>query len=118
MDVFAFPQAVSEFVAPCPHQHLALSVLQIFVILSMYDIVVLICLSLLKHDDIRVLICNLCLFFGEVSSDLSLIFKLGFLFSCCSVPKLCLIFCDAMNFSTPGFPVFHCLLEFVKIHVH
>ena len=61
MDVFAFPQAVSEFVAPCPHQHLALSVLRIFVILSMYDIVVLICLSLLKHDAIRVLICSLCL---------------------------------------------------------
>ena len=26
---------------------------------------------------------------------------------CCSVAKLCLTFCDPMNCSTPGFPVFH-----------
>ena len=26
--------------------------------------------------------------------------------------------CDAMDCSTPGFPVLHCLLEFAQIHVH
>ena len=66
MAAFAFPQAMSEFVAPCPHQHLALLALWIFVVLSMCD-VVSICLSLLKYDDIRALICHLCVFFGEVS---------------------------------------------------
>ena len=32
----------------------------------------------------------------------------------CSVTKLCLTLCDLMDCSTPGFPVFHCLLEFVQ----
>ena len=31
---------------------------------------------------------------------------------CRSVSKLCLTLCDPMDCSTPGFPVFHCLLEF------
>ena len=35
-----------------------------------------------------------------------------------SVTKSCLISCDPMNWSTPGFPVSHCLLEFAQIHVH
>ena len=61
---------------------------------------------------------SVCFLWWGICSDLSLIFKLGFLFSCCSVPKLCLTLCDAMNFSTPGFPVFHCLLDFAKIHIH
>ena len=37
---------------------------------------------------------------------------------CCSVAKSCLTLCDPMDFSTPGFAVLHCLLEFVQIHVH
>ena len=36
----------------------------------------------------------------------------------CSVAKLCPTLCNAMNCSTPGFPVLHCLLEFVQTHVH
>ena len=38
---------------------------------------------------------------------------LWLLFSC-SVVSLC----NPMNYSTPGFPVLHYLLEFVQIHVH
>ena len=37
---------------------------------------------------------------------------------CCSVAKSCLTLCDLMNYSTPGFPVLHYLLEFAQIHVH
>ena len=41
----------------------------------------------------------------------------GLMCCCCSFPKLYLT-CDPMDYSTPGFPVFHCLLEFAQIHVH
>ena len=37
---------------------------------------------------------------------------------CCSVTKLCPTLCDPMDYSTPGFPVFHYLLEFAQTHVH
>ena len=37
---------------------------------------------------------------------------------CCSVTNLCPTLCDPMNFTTPGFPVLHCLLEFAQTHVH
>ena len=37
---------------------------------------------------------------------------------CCSVALLCLTLCDSMDFSTPGFPVLHYLLEFAQTHVH
>ena len=37
---------------------------------------------------------------------------------CCSVAKSCLILCDPMNCSTPGFPLLHCLPEFAQTHVH
>ena len=33
---------------------------------------------------------------------------------CCSVAKLCLTFCDPMDCSMPGFPVFHSLSEFAQ----
>ena len=36
----------------------------------------------------------------------------------CSVVKSCPTLCDHMDCSTPGFPVFHCLLEFAQTHVH
>ena len=35
-----------------------------------------------------------------------------------SVIKSCLALCDSMDCSTPGLPVFHCLLEFAQTHVH
>ena len=38
--------------------------------------------------------------------------------SCCSVAKSCLTLCNLMDCSTPGFPVFHCPLEFVQTCVH
>ena len=34
------------------------------------------------------------------------------------VTKLYLTLCDRMDCSMPGFPVFHCLLEFAQTHVH
>ena len=37
---------------------------------------------------------------------------------CSSVTKLCLTICNPMDCSTPGFPVFHCLLEFAQTHDH
>ena len=36
----------------------------------------------------------------------------------CSVAKLCLVLCDPVDHSTPGFPVLHHLLEFAPTHVH
>ena len=35
-----------------------------------------------------------------------------------SVAQLCQILCSPMDYSTPGFPVHHQLLEFTQIHVH
>ena len=37
---------------------------------------------------------------------------------CCSVTKSYLTVCNPMNYSTPGFPVLHCLQEFTQTHVH
>ena len=37
---------------------------------------------------------------------------------CFSVAQLCLTLCDPMDCSTPGFPVFHHLLELAQTHVH
>ena len=37
---------------------------------------------------------------------------------CCSVTESCPTLWDAMDCSTPGFPVLHCLLEFAQTHVH
>ena len=37
---------------------------------------------------------------------------------CCSVTKFCLILCDPMDCSTPGFPVHHYHLELAQTCVH
>ena len=37
---------------------------------------------------------------------------------CCSVAKSCPTLCDPMDYSTPGFPVLHHLLEFPQTRVH
>ena len=37
---------------------------------------------------------------------------------CCSVNKSCLTLFDPIDFSTPGFPVLHHLLQFAQTHVH
>ena len=37
---------------------------------------------------------------------------------CCSVSQSCPTLCDPMVCNTPGFPVFHHLLEFAQIHDH
>ena len=36
---------------------------------------------------------------------------------CCLLAQLCLTLCDPMDWSMPGFPVLHHLLEFVQTHV-
>ena len=36
----------------------------------------------------------------------------------CSVAKLCPTLCDRMDWSTPGLPVSHYLLEFAQVQVH
>ena len=36
---------------------------------------------------------------------------------CCSVAKSCLILCDPMDWSTPGFPDLHYLPEFAQVYV-
>ena len=36
----------------------------------------------------------------------------------CLYAQSCLILCDPMDCSSPGFSVLHCLLEFAQIHVH
>ena len=35
-----------------------------------------------------------------------------------SVPQLCPTLCNPMDYSMPGFPVHHQLLEFTQTHVH
>ena len=37
---------------------------------------------------------------------------------CCSVTQSCLMFCDPMDSSTPGFLVFHYVPGFAQTHVH
>ena len=37
---------------------------------------------------------------------------------CCSVSHPCLTLCNRKDFSTSGFPVLYCLLEFAQTHVH
>ena len=36
----------------------------------------------------------------------------------CSVAKSCLTLFNPIDYSTPGFPVLHYLLEFAQTHVH
>ena len=43
---------------------------------------------------------------------------MGQKYCCCSVAQSCLILCDPMDCSTPGFPVLHHLLELAQIHIH
>ena len=40
------------------------------------------------------------------------------LFCTCLVTKSCLILCNPMDCSIPGFPVLHYLLDFAQAHVH
>jgi len=42
----------------------------------------------------------------------------AFVFSCCSVIKLCPTFCNPTDCSILGFPVLHYLLGFVQTHLH
>ena len=37
---------------------------------------------------------------------------------CCSVTLSCPTLCDPMDYSAPGFPVLHHLLELAQTHVH
>ena len=44
--------------------------------------------------------------------------SLTFDFCCCLVVQSCPILGDPMDYSTPGFPVLHYLLEFPQTHIH
>ena len=52
---------------------------------------------------------------GDMSVRLRVCLKGCF---CCSVTWSCLILCDPMDCSTPGFPVPHHLPEFAQHHIH
>ena len=41
-----------------------------------------------------------------------------FITNCCSVAQSCLILCDPMDCTTPGFPVLHHLPELAQTCVH
>ena len=45
-------------------------------------------------------------------------FSLSWGLCCCSVTKSCPTLCHPMDYSMPGSPVLHCLLEFAQVHVH
>ena len=53
--------------------------------------------------------CCISVNYNKVKHD-----KIGMPICCCSVTKLCLILCNPIDCSTPGFPVLHYLPEFVK----
>ena len=42
----------------------------------------------------------------------------GKCYCCCSDAKSCLTLCNPMDWSTPGFPILHHLLELAQTHVH
>ena len=58
---------------------------------------------------------QLWLFFESCELALCMYFKKV---CCCWVIKLCLTLCDPMDYSMPGSPVLHYLLEFAETHVH
>ena len=44
--------------------------------------------------------------------------SLNYIYCCCLISKSCLIPCDPMDCSTPGFPVLYYLLEFAQTQAH
>ena len=57
--------------------------------------------------------------FSRFSTTLVIFLCLNFRHpSCCSVTKSCSTMCDPMDCSNPGFPVLHCLPQFVQTPVH
>ena len=52
-----------------------------------------------------------------ISSHLSYVIVSLWPIQFCSVAQLCLTLCDPMNYSMPGLPVHHQLLEFAQTHV-
>ena len=54
----------------------------------------------------------------QIASILIRNFGSMFINDCCSVTQLCPTFCDTIDWSTPGYPVLHYLLEYAQIHVH
>ena len=76
------------------------------------------------YFSLKINMASFCLFslfrgyMGGLTWELSL-FVVHCEFCCCchSIAKLCLALCKPMDCSTPGFPVLHYLLEFVRTHV-
>ena len=64
-----------------------------------------------KYGNIHIAFCSEFLKFGDSNlNSISIIFS--------SVAQSCLILCDPMDCSMPGFPVHHQLPEFTQSHVH
>ena len=69
-------------------------------------------------------VCNWSVSNTHDSLDLGLVWEgwgWGLMLSpgCCfSVAQLCPTVCNPMDYSTPGFPMLHCLLGFAQTHVH
>ena len=62
---------------------------------------------------------DLVLIAGQTAVDEMLYKPLkGSLFSYTKVTKSCLILCNPMDHSMPGFPALHYLPEFAQTHVH
>ena len=56
--------------------------------------------------------CHFWVFLTQIRTSF---FQISF---CCSVAQSCPTFCDVMNYSMPGFPVLHCLLELAQTQIH
>ena len=127
-------QRKQVLVAVYPCQHLVSSVLRILAILiyvQWYLIVVLICNSLMIYDVKHLFVslfstCNLlksgcthqvcCPFFNWVDF-LLLNFKSSSSVQFSSAIQLCQTLCEPMDYSTPGLPVHHQLLELTLTHI-
>ena len=60
-----------------------------------------------------------CVYFSSPKLWLLLVNRVSLMLCCCSsVAQSCPTLCDPMDYSMPGFPVPHHLLEFAQVHVH
>ena len=55
---------------------------------------------------------------GEINIWIGRLLKRIVLPNCCSVAKSCLTLCNPMDYSMPGFPVFHHFPELTQTHIH
>ena len=68
-------------------------------------------------DQIDMKLCRICYLLNSVAYSHWPHYKCSVAMFC-SVTKSCLILCDPVDCSVPGFPVLHYLPEFAQTHVH